>query len=139
MTPRVHAIIRYLDHSAPAQFLLDMLWGIYFLHDGGQFFGQLKYYANDQKTKTEAENPVYSHATRLILAYFNVSVRFFSSNCMSCTLTMMTSVAYSPGYTPTLLRIFLISRGVRRMNSPTYSPRRTFPSRCRKPSKGRRG
>ena len=110
MTPRVHAIIRYLDHSAPAQFLLDRLWEIYFLHDGGQFFDQLKYYADDG-TRTEAENLVYSLATRQILVYFNVGVWFFPYY-MSSRLTIATSVAYSPVYAPTLLRKCLICRGI---------------------------
>jgi len=86
-----------------------MLWETFFLHDGGQTFRQLKYYANDGGTRTEAENPIYSRATRLTLAYFNVSVRFLS-RYSSYTLTMTTSAACNPGYVLLYERKFLSSQ-----------------------------
>jgi len=70
----VNLILQFIDHSAPNQDLLDLLWEIFFLHDGGLFFDQFKYYVDDQSTRSETENPVYLRATRQILAYLSVSI-----------------------------------------------------------------
>lgn len=108
VTFRFIEIIQFLDHAAPAQLLMYTLWEMFFLHDGGQLFDQLKYSSDGQTTRTAAENSLCSRATRLILTYFNVSVGF-SSYYTFRTLTMTTSAAYNPVYVRILLPNSIVS------------------------------